>query len=132
MATRRPSLPWRLGATSYVIDADLVGNAEYLVGRVDDMQLVLFDLPDGPSNLPDAGVAAELARIGRVGALSYTVHLLDDLAPVGGTLDWRTPLTRAADVIARTRVLTPAPMCSTWTVANCVPVRSTGRHGKRA
>ena len=58
-------VPWRLGTTSYVIDDGLVGNAAYLAGRVQDMQLVLFDLPDGPSNLPDDKIIAELACIGR-------------------------------------------------------------------
>ena len=77
-----------------------------LVGRAHDMQLVLFDLPGGPSNLPDAAEAAALAAVGRRG-LTYTVHLLDDLAPVHPTADWRTPLERAADVIARTRPLDP-------------------------
>jgi sugar phosphate isomerase/epimerase len=96
-----------LGTTSYVVDADLVGNAAHLAGRVDDMQLVLFDLPGGPSNLPDAATSRELARIGRAHALAYTVHLLDDLAPLHPTVDWRTPLDRAADVIARTQPLSP-------------------------
>lgn len=99
--------PWRLGATSYVVEADLVSNAAHLAGRVDDMQLVLFDLPGGPSNLPDAAEVGELARIGRGHNLTYTVHLLDDLAPIHPTVDWRTPLARAADLIARTQPLAP-------------------------
>ncbi len=105
-AARPAGLPFRVGATSYVIEDDLVANARFLAGRVDDMQLVLFDLPGGPSNLPDAGQVRELAAIGRAAGLSYTVHLLDDLRPVGAD-GWRQPLARAQDVIARTQALEP-------------------------
>ena len=51
----------------------------YLAPVVQDMQLVLFDLPGGPSNLPDAATVAALADVGRMRDLTYTVHLLDDL-----------------------------------------------------
>ena len=37
-------IPFRTGATSYVIADDLLPNARYLAGKVDDMELVLFDL----------------------------------------------------------------------------------------
>jgi sugar phosphate isomerase/epimerase len=119
MAKPYATRPWRLGTTSYVIDADLVGNAAHLAqhgggtraGCITDMQLVLFDLPDGPSNLPDATTIAELARIGRRAGLTYTVHLLDDLAPLematDATTDTTTGLSRNADLIARTRALDP-------------------------
>lgn len=100
-------VPWRLGATSYVIEDGLVENAEYLAGRVEDMQLVLFDLPDGPSNLPDPAVTAELARIQRTTGLGYTVHLLSDIAPMGGSQEWQRPLEQAQDLIQRTRSLNP-------------------------
>lgn len=105
------ALPWRIGATSYVLDGGLVENAAHLAaqqaGVVSDMQLVLFDLPGGPSNLPDAATIAALARIGQRGDLSYTVHLLSDLAALHGPHDWTTPLAQAQDVIARTAPLAP-------------------------
>ena len=44
--------PFRLGATSYILPADLVANAKFLAGKVDDIELVLFDLEEGQSNLP--------------------------------------------------------------------------------
>lgn len=100
-------VPWRLGTTSYVIDDGLVGNAAYLAGRVQDMQLVLFDLPDGPSNLPDDKIIAELACIGRAHDFGYTVHLLSDIAPVGGPHAWQKPLQQARDLITITRPLDP-------------------------
>ena len=99
-------LPFRVGATSYVIEDDLVANAAFLADRVRDMQLVLFDLPGGPSNLPSVTQVRELAAIGRATGLSYTVHLLDDLLPVGAD-GWHGRLARAQDVMARTRPLDP-------------------------
>jgi sugar phosphate isomerase/epimerase len=110
MNVRTWQLPFRVGATSYIIDADLVANADFLAPHVQDMQLVLFDLPGGPSNLPDAATVTRLAEIGARGDLSYTVHLIDDLA------DWDAPphpvapppaLCSAQDVIARTQALSP-------------------------
>ena len=43
---------FHIGATSYVIPADLAPNAEYLATRVDDMELVLFESPEWGSNFP--------------------------------------------------------------------------------
>lgn len=65
----------RVGTTSYIIPADLVANARYLAGQVKDMQLVLFDVPDGPCNYPTLAEAAALGRIAVASGLSYTVHL---------------------------------------------------------
>lgn len=102
-----PPLPFRLGATSYIIEADLVENARYLTGRVQDMQLVLFDLPNGPSNLPNAQTVAELAHIAASGGLSYTVHLTLDVAPPAADALSNPSLDQARDVIARTAALRP-------------------------
>ncbi len=101
------ALPFRIGATSYVVGADLVGNAVYLAGRVQDMQLVLFDLPGGPSNLPDAAAVAELARIAAQTGLGYTVHLTIDVAPLDAGASANPSLERAQDVMRRTAPLQP-------------------------
>jgi sugar phosphate isomerase/epimerase len=100
MNVRDWRLPFRVGATSYIIDGDLVANAGFLAAHVQDMQLVLFDLPDGPSNLPDAAAVTHLADIGARRDLTYTVHLIDDLA---------TPASQrtAQHVIDLTRALAP-------------------------
>ncbi len=99
--------PFRWGATSYVIADDLIANAGYLAGRVGDMQLVLFDLPDGPSNLPTPDQVAGLAAIGRERGLSYTVHLLDDVwLGAEPSLD-HPSMQRARQVIDLLRPLTP-------------------------
>lgn len=102
-----PVLPLRLGATSYVVEAGLVDNAAYLAGRVQDMQLVLFDLPDGPSNLPDAATVADLARIAAHTGLSYTVHLTVDVAPLDADAVSHPSLDKAQAVIERTAGLRP-------------------------
>jgi sugar phosphate isomerase/epimerase len=104
---RQLDLPFRVGATSYVIEADLLPNATYLANWVQDMQLVLFDLPDGPSNLPSPAQVNELATLGKARDLTYTVHLLDDLR-LGDDDAYNHPsLHRAQQVIALTAPLTP-------------------------
>lgn len=65
--------PFRLGTTSYIIPADILPNIRYLAGKVDDVQLILFE-SDEISNLPPPAVVRELATIGRGENLTYTVH----------------------------------------------------------
>jgi sugar phosphate isomerase/epimerase len=101
------AIPFRIGTTSYIIPDDLVANAHYLATRVHDMQLVLFDLPDGTSNLPNAAQVAELAAIGRGAGLSYTVHLLDDVRLTDATGAPHPSLARAAMVMELTHGLKP-------------------------
>lgn len=105
-------VPFRIGATSYVMEAGLTENAAFLTAFVQDMELVLFDLPDGPSNLPDEATAARLAEIGAQGDLSYTIHLTADLhsGPSGlcrSTEELHPSLCSAYQVIERTRALMP-------------------------
>lgn len=69
----------RLGTTSYIIPADILPNAEWLAGRVDDIELVLFQVDSDGGNLPDAATVARLAELGAAHDLSYTVHLPLDL-----------------------------------------------------
>lgn len=103
---RSLNLPFRTGATSYVIADDLLPNAQFLADYVQDMQLVLFDVPAGPSNLPDAASVAALAALGRASDLTYTVHLIEDLAP-DQPLAEPTSLHKAKAVIQQTRALDP-------------------------
>lgn len=70
---------FRIGTTSYIVEADLVTNARFLADKVADMQLVLFELPAGPSNIPTPATVAELTEISRSTGLTYSVHLIDDL-----------------------------------------------------
>jgi sugar phosphate isomerase/epimerase len=71
--------PFRLGATSYIIPADLLPNVYYLAGKMQDVELVLFDVDDGPSNLPTSEQIAELRAFAAANDLTYTVHLPLDL-----------------------------------------------------
>lgn len=103
---RTLNLPFRVGATSYVIEAELLPNAHFLAEYVQDMQLVLFAVPDGPSNLPDSATVAALATVGTTNDLTYTVHLIDDLAPADSP-HGQAALVKAQDVIERTKALSP-------------------------
>ncbi|MEZ4732038.1 MAG: cobamide remodeling phosphodiesterase CbiR [Caldilineaceae bacterium] len=104
--TRSLNLPFRVGATSYVIADDLLPNAQFLADSVQDMQLVLFDLPGGPSNLPTPTTVARMAALGRTQDLTYTVHLIEDLAPAPSA-SFPSSWQKAQMVIERTQGLTP-------------------------
>ena len=67
--------PFRLGTTSYIIPADILPNANYLAGKVQDMELILFEVDDGPNNLPSDHVLDELKVIASQFELTYTIHL---------------------------------------------------------
>jgi sugar phosphate isomerase/epimerase len=70
--------PFRLGATSYIIPADLTANARWLAPAVDDMELVLFEA-GGMSNFPDDRMICGLRDVTRSHGLSYTVHFPSDV-----------------------------------------------------
>lgn len=71
--------PFRLGTTSYIIPDDILPNARYLAGKVRDIELILFEVDDGPNNLPSSRVIDELSEIAKEHDLTYTVHLPLDL-----------------------------------------------------
>jgi sugar phosphate isomerase/epimerase len=64
---------WRLGTTSYVYPADLATNLGLLAGRVDDVELVLFDTPYG-SNFPSPAEVEAMGLLAEQHHLSFTVH----------------------------------------------------------
>lgn len=70
--------PFRLGATSYIIPADILPNVEMLAPLVDDVEILLFE-SDAISPLPSAEVVDALAETGRKQHLSYTIHLPLDI-----------------------------------------------------
>lgn len=101
------TLPFRIGTTSYIVPDNLIANARYLADKVQDMQLVLFDLDGGPSNFPSPEEISELASWAQEQGLNYSVHLPVDLR-LGENGDPRhTSLVKAQDVICRTRPLKP-------------------------
>jgi len=71
--------PFRLGTTSYIIPDDILPNARYLAGKVRDIELILFEVDDGPNNLPSSEVIHELSKIAQENDMTYTVHLPLDL-----------------------------------------------------
>jgi sugar phosphate isomerase/epimerase len=99
--------PFRLGATSYIIPADIPANVRYLAGKVQDVELVLFDQDGGPSNLPTPVEIAELASLAAEHALTYTVHLPLDLHLDDSGGSQHISLDKARRVIDCTRDLAP-------------------------
>ncbi len=100
-------LPFRVGTTSYIVPDDLLPNAEFLAPQVQDMQLVLFDVPGGPSNLPSPAVVAALAALGKARDLTYTVHLIHDLRLYDEDGTASVALAKAQQVIDLTLPLDP-------------------------
>jgi len=99
--------PFRIGTTSYILPDDLLPNARYLAGIVQDMELVLFDLDDGQSNLPGPDLANELKVLSDVSGLSYTVHLPLDLRLGVDGNEQHCSLEKARRVIDVTREMMP-------------------------
>jgi sugar phosphate isomerase/epimerase len=101
------ALPFRLGATSYVLPDEILPNVEYLAPLVDDVELVLFETDEYGSNLPDAALVDRLLEVASKHDLTYTVHLpLDLRLGEGGDFD-DVSLVKARRVIEATRNLDP-------------------------
>lgn len=93
----------RIGTTSYIYPADIETNVKRLAGRVDDVELVLFESDEDGTNLPDDASVALLDSVARRHGMTYTVHLPLDLKLAGDD----PSLSRAVKVIRRTRPLDP-------------------------
>ena len=106
-SVRTWGLPFRIGTTSYIVPDDLLPNAAFLAPYVQDMQLVLFEVAGGPSNLPTAADVAALAALGRAHDLTYTVHLLHDLRLYDESGAPALALGKARQVIELTQPLRP-------------------------
>jgi hypothetical protein len=50
----------RLGTTSYIYPADIITNVRRLAGKVQDVELVIFEFDEGSNSLPDDDTIAEL------------------------------------------------------------------------
>ncbi len=99
--------PFRIGTTSYIIPDEILPNVRYLAGQVDDVELVLFDNDDGPSNIPDEATIHELHRVAQQHQLSYTVHLPLDLRLGEDGQEEHVSLRKAHKVIELTLALEP-------------------------
>ena len=98
---------FRLGTTSYILPDDILPNVRYLADRVQDVELVLFEVEDGLSNLPSEDVIGELSSLTEDRDLTFTVHLPLDLALGGEGEPLHRSLQKAQAVIERTRKLDP-------------------------
>lgn len=99
--------PFRLGTTSYIIPDDILPNARYLAGKVRDIELILFEVDDGPNNLPSSEVIHELTKIAQDHDMTYTVHLPLDLKLGEDGSERDQSLVKAERVIDCTRGLDP-------------------------
>jgi sugar phosphate isomerase/epimerase len=98
--------PFRLGTSSYIIPADILPNVRYLADKVQDIELVLFEVEDA-SNLPDTAQIAELRDLAAAHDLTYTVHLPLDLRLADDGSPRHVSLEKARKVIECTRALDP-------------------------
>ena len=98
---------FRFGTTSYIIPADILPNAEWLAGRVDDIQLVLFETDTHGSNLPDAALRQRLRGLTASHGLTYSVHLPLDLRLADGGAATDESIVKAHQVIDATLELNP-------------------------
>jgi sugar phosphate isomerase/epimerase len=71
-------LPFRIGTSSYIYPDNIIPNVRKLKDRVDDIELVLFEVRD-KSNIPSRQELNELARIAGENSLSYTAHMPLDI-----------------------------------------------------
>ncbi len=99
--------PFRLGTTSYIIPADILPNVHYLADKVDDVELILFEVDDGQNNLPTQETIRELNRVAASHSLTFTVHLPLDLRLGDGGDESHLSLVKAYKVIHCTRDLNP-------------------------
>lgn len=99
--------PFRLGTTSYILPDDILPNVRYLAGKVRDIELILFEVDDGPNNLPSDEVIDELLHIAQQHDMTYTVHLPLDLKLGEDGSDRDQSLIKAKRVIDCTRGLDP-------------------------
>ena len=99
--------PFRLGTTSYIIPDDILPNARYLAGKVRDIELILFEVDDGPNNLPSSEVIDELLHLAEQHDLTFTVHLPLDLKLGDDGSERDASLVKAKRVIDCTLGLNP-------------------------
>jgi len=98
---------FRVGVTSYVYPADILPNIEQLAGRVDDVELVLFE-SEATTNLPSPDVVVRLAELGRRHNLTYTVHFPTDRKL--GSADARERADHVAQLRRITKLLASLPI----------------------
>lgn len=103
----RSPAPFRLGTTSYIVPDEILPNARFLADKVQDIELILFEVDDGQNNIPGPDVIRELNAIANSDGLTYTVHLPLDLRLGADGDESHVSLMKAKKVIECTRPLDP-------------------------
>lgn len=98
---------YRLGTTSYIQPADILPNVRWLSDKIQDIELVIFEVDDGPNNLPTPDEITSLINLATISGLTYTVHLPLDLRLASDGTDQHVSLEKARRVIERTLPLDP-------------------------
>jgi sugar phosphate isomerase/epimerase len=108
-ALGRFGTPFRVGSTSYVYPDDILPNVEKLAaaGDVDDIELILFEVDDGPNNLPSQQTINAMVDLAAQHKLSYTVHLPLDLTLAADGGREHASLHKAERVIRLCQALDP-------------------------
>lgn len=101
------NFPFRLGTTSYIIPEDILPNARYLADKVSDIELILFEVDEGPNNLPSPQTISELSQIANQHNMTFTVHLPLDLKLGEDGSDRDASIIKAKRVIDCARKLDP-------------------------
>lgn len=100
--------PFRLGTTSYILPDAILPNVRYLAGRVQDIELLMFEVDDLANALPDRSIVGELGLLAAAHDLTYTVHLPLALELGGEGRQAEAAIERARSVIDALGVLEPA------------------------
>jgi sugar phosphate isomerase/epimerase len=95
----------RLGTTSYIYPADIITNVRRLAGKVQDVELVIFEFDGSANALPGDDEIAELNALGAAHDMTYTVHLPLELRLADA--DAQQSVTKAVQVIRVTEPLKP-------------------------
>lgn len=95
----------RIGTTSFIYPADIITNVRRLAGRVQDIELVIFECDEQGTDLPDRACIDEMRGLASDNAMTYTVHLPLDLTLADE--DNSASLEKARRVIRHTRPLEP-------------------------
>jgi sugar phosphate isomerase/epimerase len=107
---------YRIGTTSFVHPAGWLENARRLAGRVEDVEILLFEAPT-PENAPSEDEIAALARLGRDAGLTWSVH-----APLDVALASEDPARRRAGIEAvRRAVELTAPLAPHAVIVHLAP-----------
>ncbi len=91
--------PFRLGTTSYVLNASLLTNIAFLKDKVDHIELLVFE-SETDSNYPSKTLVHELNSIADANDITYSVHL-----PLDVKLANPDKLERQADIAKTLRAI---------------------------